>query len=340
MCYVFNVCWLACEDRNGVIILTKPSVLFVDDEAYTLATLERSMAGQSDQFEMAFCQSPEEALTLFRSRTFDVVVTDVVMPNMNGIELVIAMRQIQPNAKYILLTGAADLPMVMEAVNRAQIFRFFTKPCASAMLIEAIDAAIHAQKTLQSIDTLGAQLMDSLAAALLVVDASGRVQFMNQPARELGAAGDGISIGPDKLLRASSQAQTTHLHSLIRMAAQGQGGGGMSIQCQKSERILAAVIKTPSASRTPDLVAVYLRFPSDQGITSVEQLSSIFNLTPAESLIAHSLSHGLALVEAAALSGITIGTARNYLKRVFAKTGTSRQVELVNLILSYSSPFH
>lgn len=320
--------------------MTKPSVLFVDDEAYTLATLEHSMAGQKDHFEMAFCRSPEDALSLFRSRAFDVVVTDVVMPKMNGIELVIAMRQIQSHSQYILLTGAADLPMVMDAVNRAQIFRFFTKPCASAMLVEAINAALSIQQTSQATDALGAQLLDSLAAALLVVDVSGRVQFMNQPARELGAAGDGISIGPDKVLRASSPAQTTHLHSLIRMAAQGLGGGGMSIQCQKSERTLAAVIKTPSASRTPDLVAVYLRFPRDQGITSVEQLSSIFSLTPAESLIAHSLSHGLALAEAATLSGITVGTARNYLKRVFAKTGASRQVELVNLILSYSSPFH
>ena len=230
---------------------------------------------------MVFSGSSSQALKQFQAHPFDVVVTDVKMPQINGIDLVLAMRQIHKKSSFILLTGTADLPLALDAINRAEIFRFFTKPCAAAMLIEAISAALQAQAADRSSSELGAELLDSFAAGLLVVDAAAKVQFMNQQAREMGAACDGIAVGKDQILRTSSVAQTAQLHDLIQLAARGQAGGSMAIHCPKSERTMAAVIVSPTPSHNPATVAVYLRFPDDWHITSTEQLATIFSLTPA-----------------------------------------------------------
>ena len=317
----------------------KPGVLFVDDEDFILKGLQHALAQRAPVWEMTFSRSPQEALDLFRANPYAVVVTDVSMPGMNGIYLIVAMREIRKSGSFILLTGMDDMRLVVEAINRAEVYRFLSKPCSAALLMQAIEQALRVQQEQQLLSpSLGAEVLDAFAAALLVV-AEARVQFMNQPARQLGASGDGIQVGSDQVLRTSSRQQTARLHEMIRLAALGQAGGSMCIECPQSERTLAAVIVAPTPGLDPAKVAIYLRFPGDWHIASAEELMTIFNLTHAESQVAHSLALGLSLGDSAALSGITVGTARNYLKRVFAKTGTSRQVELVNLVLSYSSPF-
>lgn len=67
-------------------------------------------------------------------------------------------------------------------------------------------------------------------------------------------------------------------------------------------------------------------------VPSVNVLTSLFDLTPAEARLATMLSAGLPLNEAAARAGIGLGTARNYLIRIFRKTGTHQQGQLVALL--------
>jgi len=291
---------------------------------------------------MVFCNSPEDALEAVRGRSFDVVVSDMKMPRTNGVELVLSMRKIRDGATYLILTGAADLNVAMDAINRAEIFRFFTKPCPPPLLIEGIEVALRTRERAAAPPagpTLVEAALDSLAAGVLVVDAEGHVLFMNRRGGELCAAGDGIVIGPDKVCRASTPAETARFHEMIRQAAGGGSGGGMSLERPVFGSPLSAVVAAADGLRDAGAVAVYLRDPDDTRIPDPGELASIFGLTPAEAQITHSLSQGFALGEAAELSGVTIGTARNYLKRVFLKTGTSRQAELVKLVLSRGSPF-
>lgn len=317
----------------------KPCILFVDDEVSVLDGLRRAMSRHESRWEMRFSNLPAKALDLFRSAVFDVVVSDMKMPGTNGVDLVLAMRRIRNSSSFIILTGNADLSVAIDAINRAEIFRFFTKPCEADQLAEGIEAALKANRLKQPGQALGEAALDTFAAGLLMVDGNGQVLFMNRRGGELCALGDGISIGPDGVCRASSTAETSRLHALIRSATTGGNGGVLSLERPIAEMPLTVAIAAAPSVENSTVVAIYISDPDDTRIPASEQLGAMFGLTPAEAHIVFSLSQGFSLAEAAALSGITVGTARNYLKQIFLKTGTSRQAELIRLVFSRNSPF-
>jgi serine phosphatase RsbU (regulator of sigma subunit) len=74
---------------------------------------------------------------------FAVVVTDYCMPAMNGIEFLCRVRELAPDTVRMLLTGSADLNAAIQAVNQGNIFRFLTKPCNGADLLQALLAGIQ-----------------------------------------------------------------------------------------------------------------------------------------------------------------------------------------------------
>ena len=79
--------------------------------------------------------------------------------------------------------------------------------------------------------------------------------------------------------------------------------------------------------------AVFVSDPDLQDSTSQQSLRQLFDLTPAEARLATLLARGLSLAEVSETQGISPHTARAQLKSIFAKTGVSRQAELVRLVL-------
>lgn len=115
-------------------------VLFVDDDHNVLAGFERSLRRR---FHLQLANSGQEALDyLLQSEPFAVVVADMRMPGMNGIELLAKVRERAPDTVRIMLTGNADQQTAVEAVNQGHVFRFLTKPCPPEMLVLAVDAGI------------------------------------------------------------------------------------------------------------------------------------------------------------------------------------------------------
>jgi response regulator RpfG family c-di-GMP phosphodiesterase len=116
---------------------TKP-ILLVDDEIKILYSLSRTL-GEQDFDEIKIAQSGQEALVIIRSTPgLALIVSDYHMPGLNGIELLAKVRESSPDITRILLTGAADLEMALEAVNKGNIFRFLLKPCPTETLTAAI----------------------------------------------------------------------------------------------------------------------------------------------------------------------------------------------------------
>ncbi len=112
------------------------TVLLVDDDPNLLAALRRSI-GRS--FNIITAEGPAKALELLsQSGPVGAVVSDMSMPDMNGVELIVRARESHPNASYILLTGNSDQKTAVDAVNRAHIFRFLNKPCSREDLEQAI----------------------------------------------------------------------------------------------------------------------------------------------------------------------------------------------------------
>ena len=85
----------------------KPTVLIVDDETIVTQSLAAFLNLETD-YRVLQSQSPQEALTLLRESPVDVVISDFLMPEMNGLEFLLEVRKLYPVIPRIMLTGYAD----------------------------------------------------------------------------------------------------------------------------------------------------------------------------------------------------------------------------------------
>ena len=115
-------------------------VLFVDDEPAVLAGYERLLRGE---FVVETAVSGEAGLSTIRDRgPFGVVISDIAMPQMDGIQFLAGVRQASPNTIRLVLTGHAEFSIAMDAINQGHIFGFLTKPCQKPELVKAITTAL------------------------------------------------------------------------------------------------------------------------------------------------------------------------------------------------------
>jgi len=139
-------------------------VLIVDDEPNVLAALRRFLRSQFD-FELA--GSGPEALELCATKgPFAVVVSDMQMPDMNGVEFFAALREMSPDTVRIMLTGNADQNTAAQAVNQGQIFRFLNKPCPAEQLAATIREALEHYRLLSAEKSL---IQKTLAGSVKVL---------------------------------------------------------------------------------------------------------------------------------------------------------------------------
>tara|TARA_R110002072_G_scaffold119555_3_gene252465 strand:- start:21379 stop:23163 length:1785 start_codon:yes stop_codon:yes gene_type:complete len=116
-------------------------ILIVDDEANILRSMKRQM---HNLYDIDTAHGGEEALYLIlnENKTYSVVISDMNMPAMNGLELLKAFKIHSPDTIRIMLTGNADQDTATNAVNQGEVFRFLTKPCSKEDIIEVIELAL------------------------------------------------------------------------------------------------------------------------------------------------------------------------------------------------------
>lgn len=115
-------------------------ILFVDDEVNVLDGFRRQFRKVLD---LETAPGGHEALeVLAREGPFSVIVSDLRMPEMDGIQFLSRARETAPETVRILLTGYADLETAIDAINQDNIFRFLTKPCESEVLLKAISDGV------------------------------------------------------------------------------------------------------------------------------------------------------------------------------------------------------
>lgn len=116
-------------------------ILCVDDEAAVLAGLRRNLGLH---FDVETAESARAALSVLeRSPPFATVVSDMRMPEVDGVTFLREVSDRWPDTSRILLTGQADLASAIAAVNEGRVFRFLTKPCPSELLERAVHDAIR-----------------------------------------------------------------------------------------------------------------------------------------------------------------------------------------------------
>ena len=105
----------------------KISILFVDDEPRILQGLRRMLHGMRSEWKMSYAVGGREALDMMRESTFDVIVTDMRMPDMDGAALLNEVVSIYPDTIRIVLSGQADKDLILQTVKPAH--QYLSKPC-------------------------------------------------------------------------------------------------------------------------------------------------------------------------------------------------------------------
>ena len=121
-----------------------PRVLIIDDEVPILNGIKLNL-GRT--FDLTLASGGEEALkAVEEEEAFEVVVSDMRMPGMTGVEVLAKIKSMHPTIQTILLTGHADFEFGgSQALQSGQLFRILSKPCPPNKLKEAIEAAVRAK---------------------------------------------------------------------------------------------------------------------------------------------------------------------------------------------------
>lgn len=106
--------------------MEKKTVLFVDDEEKVLTSLRRSL--MDEPYNTLFANSGKNALEILQRNPIHVIVADMRMPEMSGLELLRIAREEYPNIIRVVLSGYAQVSTLLTAINQGEIFKLIHKP--------------------------------------------------------------------------------------------------------------------------------------------------------------------------------------------------------------------
>ena len=123
-------------------------VLIVDDEDMVITSI-RAFLQLETEYAVHGYTSPEEAASHLQTSPVDVVVSDYLMPKMNGIQFLTKAKQLQPEAARVLLTGHADKQSAIQAINEVGLYQYLEKPWDNSQLLLVIQSAIERTQLLR-----------------------------------------------------------------------------------------------------------------------------------------------------------------------------------------------
>jgi len=171
-------------------MIRREKILFVDDDPNILASFKRTLR---KLYDVDTAVGPEEGLeAVSRYRHYALVISDLRMPGMDGIQFLAKVRSMAPESIRMILTGNADLQAAIDAVNQGNIFRFLTKPCPPETLQLAIEAGlqqyrlIRAEKELLEKTLRGAIRILTDVLSLVNPEAFGRASRIRRYVRDIG----------------------------------------------------------------------------------------------------------------------------------------------------------
>jgi HD-like signal output (HDOD) protein/CheY-like chemotaxis protein len=128
-------------------------IMFVDDEPMVLAGLERSLRTMRKDWEMVFVTGGREALEAMTTQTFDIVVTDMRMPGMDGAQLLEKVKKRSPQSLRMILSGQSDRETILRSVNPTH--QYLSKPCEGEELRNRLMRAFALKDLLENAELKG-----------------------------------------------------------------------------------------------------------------------------------------------------------------------------------------
>lgn len=168
----------------------RTKILFVDDEINILNGLKRSLHSMSQEWDMSFTDSARNAMNILSEDEYDIVVTDMRMPELSGLDLLKYVYLNYPKMVRIILSGHTDRSIIMKTIGLAH--QFFTKPSNSDDLIDALKKIIYIRSYLNNTEILKIlSLLKSIPVMPVIYNEL--IALMNDEEVSLKKVGDLIS---------------------------------------------------------------------------------------------------------------------------------------------------
>jgi CheY-like chemotaxis protein len=142
-------------------------ILLVDDELQVLEGIQRSL---HKRVELQTATSGIDGLRLIAQQgPFALVISDMRMPGMSGTQFLTKVREQNPDAVRMILSGQADLQATIDAVNEGHIYRFLSKPCAGDQLLVAIEDGLKQHRLVTAEKVLLEQTLSGCVTMLIEI---------------------------------------------------------------------------------------------------------------------------------------------------------------------------
>ena len=116
------------------------TILFVDDESFILSSINRFL--RKEPFNKLFAEDGAHALELIQNNNVSILVSDLRMPEMNGLELISEVKKRNPEILRLILSGSQDIDPIIESINAGEVFRFIPKPVDPPAFKQILNDAI------------------------------------------------------------------------------------------------------------------------------------------------------------------------------------------------------
>ncbi|MFH1806747.1 MAG: response regulator [Pseudomonadota bacterium] len=321
------------------MIRTKPAirVLFVDDDENLVASHRRNFQRLYPDWQGIFLTDPQAALDMLLSdNSISATILDIHMPALTGLQMAAQLHQRRPDLIIIMLTGYADLQSMLQAVNEYGVHRFYPKPTPMNVLMEGVA------------DALGKRRMDDCQIPDIVLDLFNlglistnerlEIVHMNAQAAEMIRHHPLLHVSQDNLLVIDRRPADLDLffHPLTGRVAPVHKSFSLAHDDRTLSVFLRRIPPRPSvvgSTGASGFVFVLIE-PDTIAPPRINDLMDVFGLTRSEAKLTQKLAEGLSLDQASDLVGISVQSARTYLKAIFTKTGANRQPQLMRIVLS------
>lgn len=135
-------------EGEGFILRT--TVLFVDDDVNVIMALKRILRNMRSEWDMFFTENGEQALAIMKDQPVQVVASDLLMPGMDGAELLNRIMELYPETIRIIMSGYVDQEISLRSVRSAH--QFLAKPCSTEMVKNTINRSLALRAALGNPD--------------------------------------------------------------------------------------------------------------------------------------------------------------------------------------------
>jgi PAS domain S-box-containing protein len=189
------------------------TILFVDDEPDILSSLKRFL--RHEPYMKLFAESGKQALELIENHAVSIIISDLRMPEMNGLELIKQVKAVNQEIVRVILSGSHDIEQIIDSINTGEVFRFIPKPVDPNSFKMIINDAIEYYRLKKERDSLFKEIsqknLDLVEANTALQNMTGALRQSEEKFREMNdAAHDAVFMinGENEIVYRNTAAET------------------------------------------------------------------------------------------------------------------------------------